>query len=439
MNQEFFRQLLLKYVTGDLSAQDKATLNDLVKRPEYADTLNEFIDEFMEKNDWEGQENPAIGMAIHDYLDNAIKHSEQTDKPPAIHAGGANANLNTSGNRKPKKEDHSPDLDDGRKLFKLSEYRKTRTVAAAFILVLAGIGTTAILMHNSKMGSKNVIPSVASVQTTPPAPGVNGAVLTLSNGETIVLDSAGNGPLARQGQTRLVNQGGQIVYQEEGKDTAELYNTISTPRGRQFKIVLADGSRVWLNASSSIRYPVTFRGGQRRVEVTGEAYFEVEAFKEPFIVRINGGAGETKQNPSEVQVLGTKFNINAYHDELSTSVSLLEGAIKVSSGNINNVLRPGQQARLDQQGFLHVIQNADMDAIIAWKTGSFSFKHADLSTIMRQLSRWYDVDVVYNGTIPQRLFGGEISRNADLSDVLKILELSKVHFKLEGRNIMVSP
>jgi ferric-dicitrate binding protein FerR (iron transport regulator) len=218
--------------------------------------------------------------------------------------------------------------------------------------------------------------------------------------------------------TKASNQGSLISY-----------NTLSTPRGGQYQLVLPDGSKVWLNASSSIHFPTAFAGHERNVELTGEAYFEIAKNKQkPFHVNVNG---------MQVEVLGTHFNVNAYGDEGAIKTSLLEGSVKIKKGNISGLLKPGQQGVLKKNSTDLEIKNADMNEAIAWKNGLFEFDGADIKSIMREIGRWYDVDVVYAGKVPDRRFEGKISRDAQLSDVLKILALSNVKFSVEGKKIIV--
>jgi transmembrane sensor len=267
------------------------------------------------------------------------------------------------------------------------------------------------------------------------APGTTGGILVLSNGQQIALDSAGNGLLAVQGDTRVTSHQGKIVYNNAGRNSEQIFNTVVTPRSKQYQLVLADGSSVWLNAASSVRFPAAFSGDVRRVEITGEAYFEVAPLlrngkKVPFIVSTRG---------MEVQVLGTHFNVNAYPDEHTIKTTLLEGSVMVSKGNAKQLLKPGEQARLDAGNNLVLYKDVDTEEEVAWKNGYFSFDHADLGSVMRQIARWYDVDIVYAGQVSDRRFGGEISRTSNVSEVLKILEESKVHFKIEEKRIIVLP
>jgi ferric-dicitrate binding protein FerR (iron transport regulator) len=267
----------------------------------------------------------------------------------------------------------------------------------------------------------------------------------LADGTTIVLDSAGNTTLATQGNTHIIKlNNGQLAYRDADQRTpatALQYNTISTPKGGQYEIILPDGSHVWLNAASSLRFPAAFTGNERIVALTGEAYFEVAKNPaQPFKVTFTGSAGD-----GQVEVLGTHFNINAYDDEANSKTTLLEGKVKISrpqSGMQDpnpEILNPGQQAAIaDGVGNIKVLA-VDADAAIAWKNGVFSFDNVDIKTVMRQIARWYDVEVVYEGALAAEKFEGEIPRSSTLADVFKILELSAVHFKIEGRKVIVMP
>lgn len=265
-------------------------------------------------------------------------------------------------------------------------------------------------------------------------PGGNKAILTLGDGSHIVLDSAQNGLLAHQGKTKIVKSGnGHIAYNQTATgNTTAIYNTMTTPRGGKYDLQLADGTRVWLNASSSITYPIAFSGTERRVAITGEAYFEVAKNKAmPFKINVNG--------QQEVEVLGTHFNIMAYNDEAAVKTTLLEGSVKIVKNKLTSVLKPGQQAQLTADGKLSVTDDADINAVMAWKNGQTLFVNEDIKTIMRQVSRWYDIDVEYQGDMPTRLFTGGISRESNLSVLLKVLELNKIHFKMAGKKLIVTP
>jgi transmembrane sensor len=273
-----------------------------------------------------------------------------------------------------------------------------------------------------------------TAQTHDIVPGGNKAILTLANGSTIDLSAAKNGKLTNQGSMVISkNTNGQIVYADSENDSPSQndgFNIATTPRGGQYQLVLADGTKVWLNAASSIKYPVAFNGNERKVELTGEAYFEVAHNKEkPFRVISSG---------QEVEVLGTHFNINAYSDESAIKTTLLEGRVKVTSGDKNKMLKPGEQAQLEN-GSIQVA-DVDVDDVVAWKNGFITFKNADIKSIMRQLARWYNVDVRFTGNISElRSFTGDMPRNSRLSEVLKALELSNINFKIDGNKVIVSP
>lgn len=264
-------------------------------------------------------------------------------------------------------------------------------------------------------------------------PGGDKAILTLSDGSTIVLDSAVNGVLAKQGNTSVVKKNDdQLEYNSADVQTNEVaYNLLQTPRGGQYKITLPDGSKVWLNAASSLKYPVVFAGNERRVDISGEAYFEiVKDVTKPFKVHMNN---------MEVEVLGTHFNVNGYDDEASINTTLLEGKVKIKSLSGAKFLTPGQQAQLKSSGNIVVASDISLEEIVAWKDGNFQFENADIKAVMRQLARWYDVDVTYKGNIQQH-FVGSISRNVNLSQVLIMLQQTgAVNFKIDGKQLIVMP
>lgn len=269
------------------------------------------------------------------------------------------------------------------------------------------------------------------------APGGNKAILTLSNGKQIILTGAENGKLAEQGSTAINKTAdGQVVYHasETGNPKSEIqYNTMSTPRGGQYHLTLADGTDVWLNAASSIKYPTAFAGNTRDVEITGEAYFEVaHNAAKPFQVSSNG---------QTVEVLGTHFNINAYSDETAIKTTLLEGSVKVVRNGQAAILKPGQQSIIQQAGHSILVKNMDTEQAIAWREGLFMFDEDNLDDIMRKISRWYDVQVVFtDNRLKNKLTSGSVSRFGNVSQVLrKIAMTGGVHFAVNGRTITVEP
>ncbi|WP_217603191.1 FecR domain-containing protein [Chitinophaga sp. GbtcB8] len=261
-------------------------------------------------------------------------------------------------------------------------------------------------------------------------PGTHKAILTLSDGSKVTLDSTGS-QVIRQGATAIHQQGGQLKYEAQSTAAAVQYNILSTPRGGQFRITLPDGTQVWLNAASTLRYPTAFTGPERLVEITGEAYFEVTAnAAQPFRV---------KMKDAEVEVLGTSFNVNAYADEPTIQTTLLEGSVKLSSNNSHLLLKPGQQAILGVNKEFNINQVDPNDAI-AWKNGYFLFKNEGIESVMRTIARWYDVDVSYQGDVLKQRLGGTVSRYEKLEDLLKTIELTKsLKFKIEGRRVTIMP
>ena len=312
-------------------------------------------------------------------------------------------------------------------------------IAAAVILVIS-TGYYLLSEHKSRQADNagNLVQIEQDI-----LPGGDKAVLTLGDGTQILLDTAGNGTLSHQGNSRVMKlNSGQLAYNSSKSSTTSsnevLYNTITTPRGGQFQIVLPDGSKVWLNAASSLRFPTDFVGGERLVEITGEAYFEVAKFSSPvtsgkgampFIVQLTDG--------SQVKVLGTHFNINAYADEASVNTTLLEGSVLVKKGKSIRKLAPGQQARMNASG-MNIINGVDLEQVVAWKNGLFNFHEESLQSAMRQISRWYDVEVVFDKGIPDIRFGGKIQRNLKLQQIINGLEDAEVHFRIEGKKLIVS-
>ena len=301
-----------------------------------------------------------------------------------------------------------------------------RYAAAAVVLVVAG---TAIWFAGRNTNAQQLAEHPVVAEKNVP-PGKDGAILTLADGSQLVLDSLGNGLVSTQQGTHVVLSDGQITYHAAQQAAAtQLFNTMTTPRGRQFNVTLPDGTRVWLNASSSLRYPTAFGGFERRVEVTGEAFFQVAQNKDlPFIVNIGQQA--------EVEVLGTSFNVNAYADEPGINTTLLEGSVKVLAIKKNEalVLKPGEQA---QQSEELQKKTVNVDEVVAWKNGAFNFNDMELPAVMRQLSRWYDVEVEYAGEVPGGKFGGKMGRNLSLADVLEGLKEYNVKFRIEGGNKIV--
>jgi len=313
-------------------------------------------------------------------------------------------------------------------------------LAAAAIFLLLGTGTL-LWLNRPAMAPK---PAVVKATPANPVkndvqPGGNKALLTLGNGATIVLDSAHTGALTQQGNTQVVKlNDGQLSYNQEGKTGADplvTYNTLSTPRGGQYQLVLPDGSIVWLNAASSIRFPTAFTGIERSVAITGEAYFEVKRDPgKPFTVKTSNGTA--------VQVLGTHFNVNAYDDEEAIKATLLEGSVKITKDAAIAIIKPGEQASVSQLSHASQkipVQTVDLEEVMAWKNGAFQFNGSTIETVMRQISRWYNVEVEYKGNIRLH-FVGTISRNVNISQVLEMLEKAGgIKTTLKGNKVIVMP
>ncbi len=298
-------------------------------------------------------------------------------------------------------------------------------VAAAILLLLAGV-------YYYRTSAKTDQPVAEIPVSHDVAPGVTGAILTLADGKKILLDTLSNGNIGREGGAAIRKEDGSLVYQPGWvmKDKVVM-NTLNTPRAYQYQLTLPDGTKVWLNAESSITYPTAFTGKERTVTVTGETYFEVvENKQQPFYVQYGN---------NRVEVVGTHFNVNAYNEEADSRVTLLQGAVRIHNNHTTGVLKPGQQAIINNTNeAIKVLQEVDTDQVMAWKNGHFDFRETDLKTLMRQLMRWYDVEVVYEDGVPQRYFTADISRNKNLSAVLGILSLNKIHFRIENKKIIVT-
>lgn len=305
---------------------------------------------------------------------------------------------------------------------------------AAAVILVAALGAY-VYINKTKKPDVAVVNPLTPVQTDL-QPGGNKATLTLAGGQTITLDNAGNGNIATQGNTTVIKTAdGQLAYNNPGKDANVYYNTVSTPKGGQYQLTLADGTKIWMNAASMLRFPTAFTGKERLIELNGEAYFEVaKNAQAPFIVKTKSG--------TTVQVLGTHFNIMAYSDEKDTKTTLLEGAVKVACGASEATIKPGQQALSlinNATASISINKAASISEAIAWKNGVFEFNNADLKMVMRQIARWYDVDITYEGNLPEKVFTGSMARNLNAADLLSGIEFIGVKFKIDGKKIVVRP
>lgn len=309
--------------------------------------------------------------------------------------------------------------------------RVWRTIAIA-ASIIGFVVMTRFLFLQGDTGTDSMNPPVL-VSNDVLAPDKSRAQLKLADGSIVLLDSAGAGTLAKEAGTVIVKTAdGRISYQSSSEVSKRelIYNTLNNPKGSKVvDMMLADGSRVWLNAGSSISFPVNFIGAERRVKITGEAYFEVAKDPmKPFIVSSSG---------MDVRVLGTHFNINSYEDEDELKTTLLEGSVRIEKGGESTVLIPGEQAKLTKDGTIRLDKQANIEEVMAWKNGSFYFDGADIQTIVRQVGRWYDVEVEFEGKIPEGHYRGRPSRNISLSQMLKVIEYSGVKFKVEGKKLII--
>lgn len=385
MTNEKFSQLLNGYIRQSLSAEELSEFLAVANLPEYQGLLAEALDADLKAARFGGlTDNGQREAAFGEWMENI-----------------------------------------GRR--KTAQIRRlwARMAVAACLILLLGSGAWYLLDRRSATTAKETL---AQHPTTPIKAGKDQAVLTLGDGSQIVLDSTGNGRIASQGGTRVVKTSqGRLAYQADASE-AVVYNTVATPRAGQFQIRLPDGTDVWLNAVSSIKFPTAFKGNDRTVEITGEVYFEVRSDpRMPFRVKVND---------MTVDVLGTHFNINSYSNESTVRTTLLEGAVRISKATASTLLHPGQQAQTRQESTaIEVLSDVDTEQTIAWKNGFFNFDNADIGTIMRQLARWYDVDVDYSGVKTNERFFGGMERNLPLASVIKFLEKNKIHFQIDGRKI----
>jgi len=304
-------------------------------------------------------------------------------------------------------------------------YKKWLSYAsAAVVLIIAGVSFYQLAARKS--------PEVQKPEIVKIMPGTKKAILTLGDGSEIVLaDSSGNG-IAVQGKLKIEHKNGSINYKLEDDDAVIAQNKVTTPKGGEYQVILQDGTHVWLNAASSISYPVIFNGDERKVVISGEAYLEVAKNPhKPFIVVANG---------TEVKVLGTHFNVSAYQNDDFVTTTLIEGAVKVSAQGAYALLKPDQQAVISKTSAAITVRNVDAAEAIAWKNGVFLYNNENIKGVMKVIARWYDIDVVYQGDMSDKTFGGKISKFENFEKLLKTLELTGViHFKIKGRRVMVTP
>ncbi|UYQ91149.1 FecR domain-containing protein [Chitinophaga horti] len=303
--------------------------------------------------------------------------------------------------------------------------RRMRTWWSVAAAAVVAVGTGIWLLRDQS--PVNNAPLAVTQPVPAIEPGREGAVLTLADGSTMSLDSLGNGVIASQGGSKVLLQNGQLAY-EQADGTAPAWNAITTPNARQFRLTLHDGTKVWLNAATVLRYPTAFKGGERKVELSGEAYFEVaKNDRQPFRVVV----GDT----ATVEVLGTSFNVNAYHDEPAVRTTLLDGSVRMQKSKDAVLLRPGQQAVMQQ--IISIDKQANIEGAVAWKNGKFNFEGASLEEFTRQIARWYDIEVEYRGRTPKMQIKGKAGRDLQLQELLDGMAGFGIRYRLEGRKLII--
>lgn len=313
--------------------------------------------------------------------------------------------------------------------YRQRRFMRILTVAASLLIVSLG-AVTAFYYAQRPDDTVQELSLAEAVEQSNIKPGNDRAFITLSSGRTILLDDATAGVITEDSGTRIHHlDNGEIRYEEVATDAAPTLNTITIPKGGQYRVVLPDGSRVHLNAETSLTYPTRFSGQQRIVEMTGEALFEVKSLGEPvpFVV---------KTATQEVTVLGTVFNIEAYDQQVKTS--LAEGSVKVTAGTKTVQLRPGQQAISQNNGSPLRVEPVDLDEVLAWHNDLFFFEDEEITSIMDRVARWYNVDIEYRGNLTGKRFGGIFQRSKDLVKLLESLKMTGlVDFKITERRIIV--
>ncbi|NML38772.1 DUF4974 domain-containing protein [Chitinophaga sp. G-6-1-13] len=391
--QQVFKQLLDKYLAGNINAAEREQLGALLASDEHWNNLKALIDEDWEQLPAETDVVDPLGQSMYERIQEQAFAGKHILQPVYV--------------------------------------SKRKWWVAASVAALITVSAT-LYYFNTKSGHRQS--ETARVQQNDVGPGGDKAILTLANGEKIMLDSGRQGVIVSQsGLTIQKNGAGQIEYHVSARQNTPVeFNTITTPPGGQFLIVLPDGSRVWLNSCSSLHFPTDFRELQRDVDLQGEAYFEVaENAHHPFHVTVN--------NKINIKVLGTRFNVMAYPDEENIRTTLLQGAVQLWNDNKPLLLKPGEEGRYNRNQSTLVAIAANEEEALAWKNGYFSFEHADLKSIIRQLARWYDLEIVYEGPVPEKRFAGMIPRNGALSGTLNVLRGMGVDSRLNGKKLVIMP
>ncbi|QEC45325.1 FecR family protein [Pseudobacter ginsenosidimutans] len=389
MTPEAIQQLLDRYISEELSREEFLALWQTLSQQEYLAQWEQQMDDLLSDGGYEELASPLQQQLV---LESILHHNKE--QAPVV----------------PMKR------------------RKISWAAASVLLLLSG---GAYFWYISGDNVKQPVRQAIVPHDIPP--GKDGAILTLSDGARVVLDDRTNGVIATENGSEVILNNNAIAYTPRASATPEVvYNTLSTPRGRQFHVQLPDGTHVWLNAASSIRYPAAFTGKDRKVTVTGEVFIDVAKNpQQPFLVDVDG--------KMEVQVLGTSFNVNAYADGPSINTTLIDGAVKVLKDGAAGspiLLSPGQQAKLKAQE-LQLIQLPDLKMVMAWKDGYFIFDHTPLDEILRQFARWYDIEVVYENGIPDFALSGGIRRDFTLTEALITLEKIGLRYRIVDKKLTV--
>lgn len=389
-------KLLIKYLEGNLSEAEKQHMGNWLK----ADSKNERLFQKLQTDE---------------YLKKELKLLHSFDEQKAFNKIHEKINK------------ISP-------VVPLKRNRIKRMIGAAAAVIIIVASASIFFLNSPKQQSGNMV-QVEGEPALPDEkimPGGNKATLTLSDGSVISLNDTENGVVTQEGNVDIVKlKDGQIAYGKTENTSKEiLYNIVTTPKGGKYNLTLADGTKVWLNAASSLRFPASFSGNDRRVEMEGEVYFDIaEDLIHPFIVMVNG---------AEILVTGTEFNVDAYRDESSMKITLLEGKVSLKNKDDQTNLTPGEQAEIAGAGKFIIHKNTNIEEVVAWKEGLFYFNKADIKTVMKQISRWYDVEVEFKDTGKRKLFKGEMQRDLELSQVIKILNKHHIDIELSGRKMIVS-
>lgn len=382
-----FTQLLDKYLTQTITAEEEKVFFQLVQSKKHVQELEAVIDEALGDAAFDVTEDPLLRDKLFE------KILEQREKP----------------------------------VRRIPLYRRWGW-AAAILILLGG----SIYFYNTRNNEqKNIVQD--QKQNKDILPGSNKALLTLSDGTVITLDSAANGAIAQQGNSSVIKlANGEIRYELNGiAENKVMMNTMATPKGGQYQLTLPDGSKIWLNAASSISYPAVFTGNERKIKVSGEVYMEVaKDVRKPFFVDVDGR--------STIQVLGTSFNINSYANEGNIKTTLVDGAVKVLSHGKGATLQPGQQAVIAANTQEIRLQPANIDRVLAWKNGFINFESGSFQEVMRQIERWYDIDIKLEGSVPPAIIEGRMDRGVQLSDLMVLLNNFGIHTRLEGRTLILN-